>query len=63
MSWTDDPAQDAENYFAEAERRMERFPVCDNCGYRITGEYRWRINGKLWCEDCINDFRELNDIE
>lgn len=38
----------------EEERQRERLPKCENprCGCRIMGDYYWKIEGEILCEDC-----------
>lgn len=46
-----------------AERLKER-PVCHACGEHIQGDYRYRIDGVVYCEDCMRDiFEEYNEPE
>lgn len=39
---------------ARQERELRRYPKCADCGERITGEYLFEIDGKLFCEDCAD---------
>lgn len=42
--------------------RLKELPVCHACGERIQGEYRYRIDGVLYCEECLKDiFEEYNE--
>lgn len=61
MIWTCDPVQDAENYSAEQDERLERRPVCDFCGEHIQDEYYYCIGGKNICPSCLEDYREWID--
>ena len=47
--WTNDPIADAENYSAECEDNLKKYPVCDECGDYITDEtYRELVyRGKI----------------
>lgn len=51
----------AEFLYEEAERRNSNYeetcPHCSNCGEPIYDDYAWEINGEVYCEDCMNDFR------
>lgn len=58
---TDDPARDADNYFAEQERALESLPICSECGERITAEFCYVINDEIICEDCILQYRKYTE--
>ena len=53
----------------EHEREQERIyqewlserPICDCCKARITSDYYYDIDGTLYCEDCMDEFRRIND--
>lgn len=51
--WTDDPVADAERYFAEQDRQMERLPVCVDCDQPITDDFYYEINGECLCQNCL----------
>ena len=55
---TGDPVSDAGHYYDELDSRLERMPECENCGDHITTEYLYVVDGKVYCEDCMNDFRK-----
>lgn len=40
---------------AELDRRLERLPKCRYCGEPIQDEYYFHIDGRIWCERCLND--------
>lgn len=65
MFMTSDPAADAERYLNELEdERMERMadrPTCTICGRRIVDDFAYNIQGDWYCEDCIDDCREIMD--
>lgn len=54
MYRTDDPVADFERYDAEMAREEARLPRCEYCGEAIYEKY-YEINGKIVCEDCLND--------
>lgn len=59
MFWSDDPVRDAERYFAEQDRQLERLPVCSYCEEPIQDEHFYLINGDAYCESCLdNHFRK-----
>lgn len=60
MTWMDA----FERHEHDKAERLKRFPVCYSCGEHITGDYRWRIDGQVYCEDCAVDlFQEYNEEE
>ena len=59
---TDDPIADFLAHEAEQERRLKKFPKCDNCGKRITDDYFFNIDGTYICETCMTeDYRVHTD--
>ncbi len=40
---------------AEQERLLERLPVCRRCGKRIQEEHYFYLEGRIYCEDCMNE--------
>jgi RNA polymerase-binding transcription factor DksA len=61
MYRTDDPARDFENYDRDRQRRLERYPMCECCGERIHSEKLYYIDGRFFCEECIDDCHEWTD--
>ena len=53
--WSDDPVADADRYFAEKERELERLPVCECCGEPIQQEKAVYYNDSWFCEDCEDE--------
>lgn len=49
-----------ETDLARYERQQEAYenalPECRCCGEKIYGEYAWRINDELLCEECLNEY-------
>ena len=59
MYYSGDPVRDAERYFADQDRELERRPVCSYCEEHIQEEYFYLINGDAFCECCLdNHFRK-----
>lgn len=54
MYYTDDPVRDFARHDAQQARQEERLPHCDYCGEVIYEKY-YEINGKIVCEDCLED--------
>ena len=52
--YTDNPVADADRYFADKEKEMDKLPVCYECENPITGEHCYEFNGEYICEDCLN---------
>ena len=55
---TGDAWQDANTLYDREEECAKKLPTCDHCGERIFGEHLWKINGELWCEDCIDNSKK-----
>ena len=50
------------DYFLEHENRIpENLPICSHCQDSIYSHYLWNINGKLYCEYCMDSFKEPNE--
>lgn len=59
---TDDPVRDAENYIADKEKELEKFPKCLYCKHHIQDDYLYEINDEVICEECLNqNFRKRTD--
>lgn len=58
MSWTDNPERDFDRWNAEQEDWLARLPVCCDCGNPIQQEDAVRIDGKWYCDDCLDMMRE-----
>ena len=43
----------------EMERRRARRPVCECCGKHIQSETAYLIQGDWYCEDCMDNYKEL----
>jgi formylmethanofuran dehydrogenase subunit E len=43
----------------EMERRRARRPVCECCGEHIQGDTAYLIHGDWYCEDCMDNYKEL----
>lgn len=50
---------------AEEERWLKGRPQCENCREPIQDEVLFDIDGKLYCEECMNDLfrRNTEDYE
>ena len=61
VTWTDDPVRNFVHWDAEKQAELDRLPVCQICGEPIRSEHMYDILGDLWCQDCIDDARRLNE--
>ncbi len=43
---------------AEQARRLKRFPICECCENPIQQESALKIDGKWYCDGCIDDMKE-----
>lgn len=50
---SDDPLADFDREDREAAEDLKHFPICAECGERITDEYAYRLGGRLYHQDCI----------
>lgn len=52
-------------YDREQERKerewVRRLPRCSNCGHPIRDEECWVIGDEIYCEECIDGFRDDTD--
>ena len=57
MFYSDDIERDFDRQDRERERRLARFPVCENkrCGKRIMEDDYYEIDGEILCEDCMKE--------
>ena len=57
----------AESIYEEAERQNQKFlescPICYGCEEPITSDVAWEIDGHLYCEDCIDNFKVFVERE
>lgn len=52
-----DPVREFERHDYEQQTKLEKFPVCSNCGEHIQQETAVYINGEWYCDDCLSDCR------
>lgn len=55
MLFTDNPVADAENYYEQKDRELDKLPICDICGYHIQEDHYYNIDGLKYCPDCIQE--------
>lgn len=55
VGWTDNPIRDFERWDAEQEEKLEKMPVCDECGEHIQDDYLYDIGGEILCRTCMEN--------
>ena len=50
-----------EDYEAEQERSLRKYPKCDCCDKRILTERFYNFEGTYICEECIEDYLVWTD--
>lgn len=55
MPYTDNPIADYDRYDTEQMKRLQRLPVCAECGEPIQDEECYDIDGELVCAECLRD--------
>lgn len=63
MSYTDNPLFDFECYDREQQSRLDKLPVCADCGEAIQADYYYLINNEIICSDCMESSyrKEIDD--
>lgn len=59
MFYTDDPIADFHAWDAQQTAKLERLPVCADCGEHIQEETAYHIHGDWICENCIDSYRRV----
>lgn len=57
MIITDNPERDYLQYEREEQKWLEKRPVCNQCGEPIQSYYTYEIDGYLFCEGCMEQFK------
>lgn len=47
-----------ERHDAEQEKRLQKRPVCSECGEHIQEDYLYEIDGDLVCQACLKDYMD-----
>lgn len=55
MILTDDPIKDAMRYDWEQEEKINKLPICEECGEHIQDEGYYEINGCCYHKQCLYD--------
>jgi hypothetical protein len=61
MNFSNDPVADAERRDVANDKWLAQRNVCFGCKDYIQEEYAYRIEGHLYCENCVKDSREYFD--
>ena len=62
MFYSDNPVSDFERHDAEQERKLERLPICSECGERIQSDTLYLINDETICPECLEaNYRKCTD--
>ncbi len=57
----EDPYEDFRRKDSEENTWLQNQPMCDECGERIMEDYYYNINGRKYCQECIDDCKEWID--
>lgn len=61
MTWTDDPLRDFLRYDARRAQEDAARPHCDECGCPIWDDYAYRVEGRLFCVECMEQMKVYLD--
>lgn len=53
MQITDNPLADFASWDAEQTAKLERLPVCADCGEPVQDDHYYLINDEVICPDCL----------
>lgn len=53
MSYTDDPLLDFDRFDREQQKRLDKLPVCADCGEAVQNDHYYLINDAVICPDCM----------
>lgn len=48
---------------AEMDAELNRLPLCDKCEERIQQESALRIDGRWFCESCVEDMMQRIEVD
>ena len=54
MYITGDPLADFDRWDAEQQRKMDKLPVCADCGEPVQDDYYYLINDEVICPNCLD---------
>lgn len=55
MFRTDDPLRDLDRWLDEQDRKEAMLPRCSECGYPIHDNLYYEIDGKIYCQKCLDE--------
>lgn len=55
MYRTDDPLRDLDRWLDEQELREKMLPRCSECGEPIHDNLYYEIDGKIYCQKCLDE--------
>lgn len=55
MYRTDDPFADLDRWLDEQERIEAKLPRCSECGESIHDDNYYEIDGKIYCQKCLDE--------
>lgn len=56
-----DAVDDFLRHDSECADRDAKMPTCDICGNICEGEHYWLIDGKIYCEECLDECRRYTE--
>ena len=63
MLYSDDPVADFNRYDAEQQKKLEKLPICHECGEHIQQENAVMIYGEWFCDHCLENMRIEIDVD
>ena len=57
-----DPYADFDSWDAEQQRALDALPHCDMCGEPIQDEYYYDFGNEIMCDECLNEYRRMNNF-
>ena len=58
---SDNPDDDFIRWDEDKQCWLQSQPMCDECGEHIQEDYYYKINGRIYCPECIEDCKEWID--
>lgn len=58
MRISDDPLRDFALWSDDQEEEINKRPICDYCGHIIQDDCYYEINGEIYCQYCITEFKK-----
>ena len=61
LRYTDNPLRDFALWSDDQEEWLNNRPECSECGQHIQDDYLYRIDGNIYCQNCIDQSIEYID--